>query len=610
MSHPTDLFGKTEKSPLPYIEINQRSREEKVGDKGAILVCFDWQTHIKFMKKISPQYEKSFQTVFSKHFMPILHGVSSDEDINRAVNSSLLSVRVTLSSTLGNSNASIVLENFNYQWSFLDADVKSLIPSLYGTSLFSEGLYVTIDAKGRFNSDRYYRIFTGVVSGLVDTDDPVDRRVSLSLVDYSRFLRFSRYNIHPAVRTADALATQSIVTVFTTALAKKDNVEIANLIIPDKNSKSFSNKDKINTDFKDMWVSPGEFPSYFYRNVPTKFGSALVVDNTFSHSYSVSDSSFDSKKNSFQPLKLIWGDYDVTSKSKRKYKVYAALFSSLTLFNDEFKTRADILKESAQITFFSCFIDGSGNIHFHDPRYSYVNISEYPYTIPLIDFSTGEREHESVYVLLEDESQTESYTQTEDDIVTRIWVLPETDLGLFTLLRAVHPNLARINLVWDEGVKRFGLRERTIGTSAFQDDPKRGTKDVLNSIAIFGLSCFVRLLLERRKMSTTMPMRAELQVDRPFYVPHKNMVYHIVSITHSYQAGTDRSAGTYTTAVDCIGGRTLEEATLLFPNLFKDFDLSKLKAVFKDAGYNILTNEKEIIKAAQEEVAKRLKAAR
>jgi len=70
-----------------------------------------------------------------------------------------------------------------------------------------------------------------------------------------------------------------------------------------------------------------------------------------------------------------------------------------------------------------------------------------------------------------------------------------------------------------------------------------------------------------------MPMRPELQADRPIYDYNKNKVYYIRSVTHNYTAGGPNSGGTYTTSVSCNAGRLLGQK--IASNVFA---LSKDKA--------------------------------
>lgn len=571
MRYNTNLFEQVVNVPTPYIEVNQRSSENKSGDKGSIIVRFDWATHIKFMEKT----HTSFPTLLSTHFSPYLGTKSGDfGEINRLVNESLVQARVTLSNTLGGNSASMVLENFDNRWIYgLD-----ILPDLYGTCVFSEGIYVTIDAKGRFYSDRYCRIFTGVINQINETDNPTDRRITLSLTDYSRFLRYTRYNIHPAISDKDVLSGNSQAVIWTNRLADKTNIDIAKELIPD--TKRDWKADKVNLLFKDAWTNQKIEDSYF-TGLAGGLGDIQVVDRNFMWSFLVKNSSYDSKNNVHKPLSLLWGD--VKPKSETNYQVYANIFGKFSLFTAEFKTRADILNETTVATFFVCYIDGAGNIHYHPPRYEYVNIrnDRFPHVLGLFDEEAGRRETPFIYVLLEEESLDESYIQNEEDIVTRLFVNLESDFGILRAIGKADPNLARLNIIWAQGIQRYGLRERSVSSAAFGD---------VSASKVFGLALFVRLLLERKKMSTTMPMRAELQVDRPFYVPHKNMVYHIRSLTHTYSAGGERSPGTYTTTVDCFGGRPLEHSAMLVPNLFKESDFKTVIKTFSGIGYDISVN--------------------
>ena len=64
---------------------------------------------------------------------------------------------------------------------------------------------------------------------------------------------------------------------------------------------------------------------------------------------------------------------------------------------------------------------------------------------------------------------------------------------------------------------------------------------------------------ERFQMTTTMPMRPEIQVDRPVYDYVKNKVYYIRNVTHNFSAGGPNSGGTYTTTIVCNAGRKTSE---------------------------------------------------
>ena len=79
-------------------------------------------------------------------------------------------------------------------------------------------------------------------------------------------------------------------------------------------------------------------------------------------------------------------------------------------------------------------------------------------------------------------------------------------------------------------------------------------------------------------MTTRMPMRPELQADRPIYDTNKDKFYYIRSVTHSYSAGGDNSGGTYNTEVICNAGRRPNE--FISSNVFAISFLRKLYSSF------------------------------
>ena len=549
--------GTNVNSPSSYIEVNERASSRIRGDKGGILVLFDWNNYREVMTK-----------KYGETFIKTLPFRLNEEEINENVNRALRSARVTLSDQLGGSNASVTIENFDAQWMFKN----TAIPELYEQSVFQEGMYITIDAKGRFSPDRYYRIFTGTVETVTYSENPVSSDVTLNLVDYSRILKLTRYNTHPAMNEKDLLAGQGQATIFGSNTQGLSNFDIAKAVIP--NTESFQDLDKVSLAFKENW-SFYDVTNDLTDTSSDIYNNTSIVNQNFMHSYSREESNYSS--HNLPPLAVMWGEKD---KRGNLYQVYQRTFNLSQLYFSEFKFRADILNEIAALTLFNCYIDGSGNLHFHPPRYDNVirGASNDTVDFRLKDLVSGRPEKDGIFTLLEDESMSESYSQSEKDIITRLWVLIESDFGINTALRRISPNLYRINLIWGEGIRKYGLRERTVSTPAFTD-----------KIAAepFAYAIFIRTLLERYRMSTTMPMRPELQVDRPFYVPHKNKVYHIRNITHTYDAGSDKGSGTYTTSVDCFGGRPLEQATLLTTDIFRDIDMSTIREQLAKYKYDL-----------------------
>ncbi len=549
--------GVNSNSPKSYVEVNERTISPLPGDKGGMLVLFDWNNYRQIMTNT---YGGNFEQAFPSKF--------NEEDLNKRINDSLRSASVTLSDKLGGSRATVTLENFAEQWMF----ESNLISELFGQSIFTEGMYITIDAKGRFSPDRYYRIFTGTVEAVEFSENPTDRTVTLSIVDYSRILNLTRYNLHPAMKEEDLLAGQGEATIWGSNVQGLTNIDIAKTVLP--NTQNFQDLDKVSLAFKELWKLY-DVQDDLVSTSSDIYNNTSIVSQNFIYSYPRTASKF--SFHSSEPLAAMWGDKD---KHGNAFQVYANVFNLSKLFFSEYKTRLNMLNEAAALTLFNCYIDGSGNFHFHPPRYDNVirGSSNNVVDFRLKDFKTDAPEEDGIFVLLEDESLSESYSQSEQDITTRLWVLVETDYGINTAIRGISPNTTRINLIWGNGIRRFGLRERTVSTAAF--DSKAAAEP-------FAYAIFIRTLLERFRLRTSMPMRPELQVDRPFYVPHKNRVYHIRSITHSYDAGSDSGPGTYSTSVDCFGGRPMDQVTLLTTDVFRDINLDTLASQLKKYNYDL-----------------------
>ena len=114
------------------------------------------------------------------------------------------------------------------------------------------------------------------------------------------------------------------------------------------------------------------------------------------------------------------------------------------------------------------------------------------------------------------------------------------------------------------------------------------TKSTIENIIFFTIAAFIRIFLERKKASFSMPLTPELQVDRPYFVPYKQMMYHIRSITHSYSAGGERSSGEYTTTINCFGGRPANMMSMIHTNLFRTADYTEILKIFKQNKFELM----------------------
>lgn len=613
----TPLSDSGTNDPNHYIEVNPRRISSQQNEFGSVIVRFYWNLLADTMASsyfirnigssdidreliknpVDPEILNLFYDQLGYNF--VKNNIFSndtntlEENLNREVNRSLLSVKTNISDTLGSGNATIVLENFNKQWVFKNKSA-GIFSDLFGRSVFLKGLYVVIDAKGRFDTNTYYRIFVGSVKGISELDDPVDRIITLNCRDLTKLLSYSRVNTSPAIFNTDITALQGAVPVTSSIFQKgQTNVDIANAAIPLVDKAEWNDpSDKFSlAAFKEMWSRPDKLPVFAFQS---DISEVDVILNNYRNTYSVGEATYKLKPQdpgTAENKALIWGDKifnPVTSSFSDTlvHPVYAKAFNSFQLFTNEFRTRLDIIQDVAGLTFFSAYIDSSGNIHFHPPRFDYIktfggiSTLDNPTTYPL-SYDNGTPEGPWIYTLLPGESFSESYSTDEDAICTNLKVVGESDFGITNLIQDVSPTYKRPNVVWWDGWKRYGFREHALRTAAFQDE---------ESLKTVGLSLFMRKYLEIEHMSATMPMRPEIDIDRPFFIQERGWIYHIRGISHSYSAGTEDGPGEFFTSVDCYAGRPISQATLIPSNIFKLVTFDQVAGAFRQHGFNIDVN--------------------
>jgi hypothetical protein len=624
----TPLSDDNFKLPSSVIVVNPQKSLSGQNEFGPIIVRFDWtllaQTvgpsyfirntpHAEVKKKLRetkitsmPEYNQFINELvyyFQSNDLFDSNALHLDENLNREVNKSLLSVRTNLQNHIGTGTATIELENFDCQWMFQIGANRDggVFSDLAAKSLFLEGLYLTIDVRGRFDNNKFYRIFSGSVKNINITDNPTDRRISITCRDLSKFLTNVRYNIHPAFFETDLAAIQGKATIFSSTLADKSNVDVARGVIPTLDDKRYNNPtDKFSISaFKEIWNKPKL--SVKTRN--TQLGNTDVVSNNYKLSYPDTMATYGTPKanaGESETFALIWGDVTAdnakgtfSADSNQTHQVYAQMFSVSQLFMSEFKYRSDILNEAATMTYFATYLDASGNIHFHPPRYDHLSSDTKAdgYPILPLTFYDGTKENPHVFILEPGESISESYSSDEDSFVTAIQILGESNFGINTLIRNIDPTYNRPYVLWIDGMKRFGFKLHQISTSAIQDP---------EALKAFALGAFLRRYLERENMTCTIPMRPELDVDRPFYSAQYKKIFHIIGLQHTYMSGGDRSPGTFTTAVTCNAGRPLSQATLITTNIFRTLKYDQLVKKLNDNGINILISINQGAKAPAE----------
>lgn len=567
-------------APSDYIVVNDPSLTQ-AKEEHSCVILFDWVT---FINSIIGVENSTFKDAYEEAVNNVLEnlGIESyaseiDSQLNEVINKSLLDFNVTLTNRLGGNSCSFTLENFDDKWI-----IKTPGP-FYGQSVIQEGLRFTIDVRGRFDTGNFYRVYTGAISEVKETVNPVDRKLSFSATDPSRFLSYTRYNVHPAIYETDLIAKQKDPTFWSSNMQGVNGGElIRRLIDPDYDA------DKRQLKFPYLWtVEPSDEVEKLRLSAKKgegKPGVGLPVDSLGLldkkyrknwHTKRSARSTSEYKYNSVHdPKLLMWGHTGT---------LYQLLFGSMTLYFSEFKTKQDIINDITNLTYFVSYVDGAGNLHYHPPRFE-----EEAY----LDLTNGISDNDDkessltdsnkgislIYSIFDDEIISQSYSQNDKEVVTVCKGIAEGGFGIWDQIEEqVAPNTYKATVIWKDGINRFGYREAVRSTAALKNE---------KMIDIFTAAFFLRRNQERFHMNVTMPMRPELQADRPIYDYNKDRIYYIRSVTHSYSAGSPTGGGTYTTSVTCNAGRRLDEKIASNVFAISDTNISDVKSfVSKYASY-------------------------
>ena len=553
-------FGNT--APSNYIIVNDispSSVNSNISNK-SFVILFDWRNFISHLIASSPQKEEAFMSaiygVLDRMQIKDANITNFEHVLNREINNTITGFKTTVVNNLEGSSCTIDLENFDDKW------IVQILGEYYKQSIIPEGIRFIIDARGRLDTKNFYRIFTGFVTATSETSNPTERRLSLSCKDYARWLARTRYNVHPAIYEIDPLAVQGAAQVFTSNLQGKSGAEIIERLIS-VNPKDQA--DKINQSSLEIWekIELVEGETGLDTNQ-----DGIVEDKyrfNFHHKYDPKELTTYTYDSNYKPKILIWGHTG---------DVYTKLFSSFSLYLSEFKTKKDIILDIASITKYVAYIDGAGNCHYHPPRFEedYYLIMKNGENYKK-DFTEDEARY--TFWITDDEILASSYTQNEEEICTVARGVAQGAFGIFEQVRTnVSPQTYHATVGWEDGIRRFGFRERTFSTAALTDFSE-------SKLAVFTAANLLRANQERIQMSATIPMRPELQVDRPIYDYSKEKYYHIRSVAHSYNAGGAISGGDWTTSIIAYAGRGADEK--ITSNLFaKKYPFKNVREMVAD----------------------------
>lgn len=187
-------------------------------------------------------------------------------------------------------------------------------------------------------------------------------------------------------------------------------------------------------------------------------------------------------------------------------EVYRRYFKqNWNLFQSEYRTRREILREVTTKTHTELYADPDGRVWFH-PVWGYRDVLSVP------------------YIMQPEEVISFAFTESDEELCTWIDVVGEVDWGIpsppFLFRRAISLDT---DLMQRYGVRAISIHNPNIRTAA--------------AASTFGRSMLQRLNAQRLQGEVTLIFRPELRLARNVYVPWLDRVYYIHSISHNVHWG-------------------------------------------------------------------------
>jgi hypothetical protein len=411
-----------------------------------------------------------------------------------------------------------------------------------GRCVFSPMDRVVIFLSGRFGPTGrpMLRAFTGLVNRVQDTTNAEDQSLDITGADVTKWLSLTQYAVNPALFNIDDIqgAQDRRIDIFTSSFAGLSGAEIIRKIIlgdPTVNlwlsvetgMAPLPSGQLAKLSGAGPFVSTGRMTpesTYEFRYVPAGPGAEqnqfvkdelrkeyrLFVQDPFGKQY---DHEKLTALQELSPYKKYWRN-------------------AFQLWQSEYTDRREICFQTAQKTNFLFYADGNGDIHYRQPRYDLANI----YAAP----------HPEVYIL--DDQSLISFTPSESDekIVTRMWVTGEIDYMNLDPIQQIL--IGAYGVYQDRNLANFfGQRLETVHEPMIRGNINEGDK---SDYYFYAKSLIHRLAQNRFQATAQLTGRAELTPGYPVFVPHRNRIYFVEEVTHNYQQG-----GEFTTTCQLSYGR-------------------------------------------------------
>jgi len=384
----------------------------------------------------------------------------------------------------------------------------------------------------RFNDERipyeYIVAFSGIVNSVSDEYSENFSKITISGEDVTKWLRITYANMNPSILTERLPdAGMDAAKYWTKRFTKMEPWEIIKLLVLGGIDADGIQTRGVGKFEFDPTLSPNA--SLLTTSVRGKkpILSPLTFENT-KEGVVVSDDVSD-LDNLFQKsrihIQVPMGKKEYNSEGNLQLTPYKSFVKdgSYDSYDNEYRTHLEIIYEIAKTSNFEFYADANGDIWYHQPRFE-------NYHILTADIP-------EVYILRNEEIVNWGLTETDEPIITSILVIGQQDM-----IEGLQYPWNLVNFYEDSGlVLKYGRRMLTVSHPFV-----RTSADCY----YYAQSLLFRMLAERRTGTITIVGRPEIRMAMPTYIPFRNMICYVHSITHNFTFGES-----FTTTLGLTYGR-------------------------------------------------------
>jgi len=370
------------------------------------------------------------------------------------------------------------------------------------------------------------RAFTGVVSSVQEGYSENNNTITISGEDVTKYLQVSIINVNPALQLSpdnpvDQTPEQNI-QIWSSYFSGMGIIDIVKAML-------IGNKRIGSQGYSQFIDGVGVF-----RFTDTPDGYDLIFDaseNVWKYSKEPNKTPY--KIASFQDaLGILFGQssvhiYDMFHKNIKlkgfdPYRL--SLGTNFSFFQADFKTRREILYKCAEDTNFSFFADRNGEIWFRPQYFSNAHILQH---------------QDGTYVIHNKDIISFGFVEDDSRIYTSVYVTTEPPLGYsgYATLGGLSGSHRDENSILKYGIRIFATSNPIIREVGQGVDESSALTQIAKNAQVYAKSLLQRLLASRYQGQITIPGRVTLAPGYPVYIPIRNKIYFVETVTHNYSYG-------------------------------------------------------------------------